>query len=363
MKPHVTLINPPKHVLETIWVLWEKSKKDDFNTTLDVEHVALVVPRKELEQLFWQVLRQHIPVAEHIHFTFMLDGISVSLREQMVRHRIGTHVGDNFGVDIVPDIATSSWWSQSMRIQDMGTFADRKMYRIPETLDGKTVGLNIEGEITTTADNAVAMVPAAEVYQQTMERIQDAYKALTQAGVPMEDARELIPLGAQHSISWDINLQALLHVLGKRGCWILQLGIWGPIIHGMVAELAAKVHPMFARIVAPPCIDQDDNFKSCTYRLENARRMPDPQTGETPDHHAPCPLYLCRDDEGLAKLAEEVEHNTTEPGWAEAFRQGVEPKEVLIQADDLVPRHREMKVRAEEYRKLWHHDPYDWSKE
>src|SRR4029077_14632983 len=110
MQPIVTLINTPKHVLESICVLWERSKTD-APTMLDVEQVARDVPKDKLEKLFWDVLRQHIPIAEQVHFTFMLDGISVSLREQMVRHRIGTAVGANYGVDIVPDLATSSWWS------------------------------------------------------------------------------------------------------------------------------------------------------------------------------------------------------------------------------------------------------------
>lgn len=359
MQPKVTLINPPTRVLETIWVLWEKSKVDDPNMSLDVEFIHNTVSRERLESLFWQVLRQHIPVAEHIHFTFMLEGVSVSLREQMVRHRIGTHVGDNFGVDIIPDLATSSWWSQSMRIQDMGTFAQRQMYRIPETLEGKKVGLGIHGfPVPGKPEEQISQMSAQNLYMATMGIIEDAYRALVEAGVPMEDARELIPLGAQHAISWDINLQALLHVLGKRGCWILQLGIWGPIIHGMVNELATKVHPMFSRIVAPPCIDQDNKFKSCTYRLENVRRLPD-DNGKVHDAHPPCPLWLCSDDHGRQALRDEFDATDAHPGWREAARQNMH-KEALINADDIVPRHREMKARAEEYRKLWHMDPYTW---
>lgn len=362
MQPRVTLINPPTHVLETIWVLWQKSKVDDPATLLDVEEVARKVPTKELETLFWDVLRQHIPVAEHIHFTFMLDGISVSLREQMVRHRIGTKVGDRIGVDMIPDLASSSWWSQSMRIQDMSTFADREMYRIPPTLaDSRAIELSLDGRPTTRdPDQGNSKISARQLFIQTMELIQDAYSALVKAGVPMEDARELIPLGAQHSISWDINLQALLHVLGKRGCWILQLGIWGDVIHGMVRELAAKVHPMFARIVAPPCIDQDNNFKSCLYRKENERRLPD-NDGVVHDQLPPCPLYLCRDEVGRENLEEEL--GVTEDVVArELHRQGHSFKDILISADNLVPRHREMNARAEEYAKLWHQDPYTWNK-
>lgn len=336
MQPKVTLVNPPSHVLETVWILWEASKVD-APVPLDVEEVRRIVPQADLEKLFWQVLAQHIPVAEHINFVFMLEGVSVSLREQMVRHRIGTHVGDRLAVDIVPDLADSTWWSQSMRIQDMGKFADDGMYRVPETLGDS------DGPGT-----------ARGLYHHTMQQIQDAYKKLVMLGVPMEDARELIPLGAQHRISWGINLQALLHVLGKRGCWILQLGIWGPVIHGMVKELAEKVHPMFGRIIAPPCISADDKFKGCTYQKENDRRM------EGDDAHPPCPLWLCRDEHGQEALDLFADHSD-EPGWKELLRTNtLTRKEVLIQADNLVPRHREMKRRAEEYRALWRHDPYTW---
>lgn len=340
MQPTVTLVNFTRDPLETVWILWQQSKIDG-PTSLDIDEVKRTVPRADLETLFWDVLRQKIPISENIHFLFVLDGISISLREQMVRHRIGTHFGDNFGVDTVPDIAQSSWWSQSMRIQDMGAFADRGMYRVPETL-GDSDGPNT----------------ARALYHDTMKTVQEAYKSLTMLGVPMEDARELIPLGAQHRISWDLNLAALQHIVAKRGCWILQLGIWGPIIHGMINQLADKVHPMFARIVAPPCISSDDKFTSCQYRLENQRRMPDMQ-GDIFDHHAPCPLWLCRDDTGKAALNEELDV-TDDIVARELHRQNATPAEVLIHADSLVPRHREMNARAEQYRALWRHDPYTW---
>jgi thymidylate synthase (FAD) len=335
MQPIVTLVSSTPDPMEVIYILWERSKTDQ-PTPLDVATVKRDVPKAKLEQLFWQVLRQHIPIAEQIHFTFMLDGISISLREQMVRHRIGTAVGGNYGVDTIPDLATSSWWSQSMRIQDMSTFADRRMFRIPETI-------REQGPVDKAGHTAIGL------YLDTMEQIQAAYKALVAAGVPMEDARELIPLGAQHSISWDLNLQSLLHILGKRGCWILQGSIWSPIILGMLTELATKIHPMFHRIIAPPCIDATDGFQSCQYRLENARRM------TQQDQHPPCPLWLTRDEDGADKLLALV--NDPERLTTTAQR-----RERLINADDLVPRHREMKQRADEYQKLWGADPYDWSR-
>jgi len=353
MNPRVKLLTWTPDPMEVVYILWEASKVDG-PIPESVEEVKATVPREKLEQLFWDVIRQRIPVSENIHFTFILDGVSVSLREQMVRHRIGVHVGDRLGVDIIPDIGDSSWWSQSMRIQDMGTFADREMYRVPDSLGDS------DGPGT-----------ARELFHDTMKQIQESYKTLTMLGVPMEDARELIPLGAQHRISWDLNLAALLHIVGKRGCWILQLGIWGPIIHGMINELATKVHPMFARIVSPPCIDANDQFASCQYRLENARRM----TQE--DQHPPCPLWLCRDKgDGASALlsalrSDHVDGCESVASVAHCGCHSQRPipltvsarAETLIEADNLVPRHREMKERAEQYRTLWRHNPYTWEPE
>lgn len=335
MQPKVTLVNFTPRVLETVYILWEASKVDG-RVELDPETVARTVPEPELEKLFWEVIRQKIPVGEHLNFIFMLEGISVSWREQAVRHRIGTKVGDRIGVDIIPDLASSTFWSQSMRIQDMGKFSDHVMYRVPETLRGKTVH---QGGIP---------VPAERFFSDTMDLIQDAYNALVTAGVPMEDARELIPLGAQHRISWAVNLQSLLHVLAKRGCWILQLGVWGPIIHGMVEELATKVHPMFRRVVEPPCISPAGQFKECVYRKENSRRM------EGLDNHPACPLYLCRDHEGQAWMDRALgEHYK---GTGEQRKH----KLTVLQDHPGIPRAGEMNERAQEYAKLWGKDPYTW---
>lgn len=338
--PKVTLLDFPADILEKMWILWEQSKGE--RPLEDITREAYKLPREKLEELFWKVLVQRIPIGEHFQFVFVIENISISWREQAVRHRIGTKVGDNVGVDIVPDLASSSWWSQSMRIQDMGTFATRGLYRVPATIKGKTVDVR-QG----TAGSLFPLdneVDAERLYNDTMDLIEDSYNKLVAAGVPMEDARELIPLGAQHRMSWAINLQSLLHVLGKRGCWILQMGIWGPVILGMVEELAKKVHPLFQRIVAPPCVDNTGRFGSCEYRLENQRRL----TGD--DNHAPCPLYLARDEDGAKRI-----------GFTDA--DSLHSRVVQLKANGTpipIPRHAEMVERAEDYRTLWGKSPYTY---
>ncbi len=257
----VTLLSWTEKPVETIYSLWQASKNEE--PLIPIHEVN----RGDAEDLFQKIIDQRIPIGEHINFVFMLEGVSVSFREQMVRHRIGTHVGENFGVDIVPDLAGSSWWSQSMRIQDMSHFAENGNFRIPQTV--KDLGERY-----------------VQSWKVDMGRIQEMYQSWIHTGIPMEDARDLIPLGAQHRISWSLNLAALQHVIGKRSCWILQAGLWFPVIKGMIEELRTKVDPLLGNLALPPCVSGSGCYNTCAFKLENERRV------DGSDKHDPCPMYL-----------------------------------------------------------------------
>lgn len=335
----VTLLSATPLPLELCYSLWQASKNEA--PLITPQEVKDTVDPAEVRALFRSVIQQHIPVGESIDFVFMLEGISVSLREQAVRHRIGvTPSPERLGADMsmadaqalglqdvstIPDLAHSVWWSQSMRIQDMGKFADNNAFRMPESIEQHP-----------RAPELMSMFTA------TMEAIQETYNALVGAGIPMEDAREVIPLGATHRISWRLNISALQHIVSKRGCWILQLGIWGPVITGMIKELTEKVDPIFGELVTPPCLKGDD-FTGCVYHEENARRY------DGRDKLPPCPLHV-------------VHHHLRREGTP-ALPQSIEAALVRAECGDLeavdhVPMVKEMRSRAEDYRKFWSRDPY-----
>jgi thymidylate synthase ThyX len=310
--PKVTLLTWTQNPLGTVWSVWEASKTE--MPIIPPDEIEETVSQEALEKLFRAVIAQRIPIGEHIDFIFMIENISISWREQAVRHRIGTKISPELlGIDIVPDLAESSFWSQSMRIQNMGRFATEKKYRLPESIANGPAELERE-------------------YHNLMRNIELVYNLLVDHGVPMEDARELIPLGAQHRISWKLNIGSLQHIIGKRGCWILQLGIWGPVITGMVNELATKVHPIFRELVCPPCIHGDD-FNACIYEEECRRRL----DGE--DELPPCPLHLC--------------HHKLK------LREGIGPDardQAIISRN--IPMTEEMYERAEQYQIFWGRDPF-----
>lgn len=323
-QPKVTLVTWTQDPLETVYAIWEQSKNEA--PLVSVEDVKRNVPTEDVEKLFRAVIAQRIPIGEHVSFVFVLENISISWREQAVRHRIGTVASpERVGADIVhldriPDLADSTWWSQSMRIQDMSAFARRRAYRLPQTIVDKG--------------------PEAEaLYHDTMKQIGDAYNRLVGMGIPMEDARELMPLGAQHRMSWALNIGSLQHIVGKRGCWILQLGIWGPIIEGMIKELATKVHPIFSELVTPPCLKGDD-YTGCVYQEEVRRRY----TGD--DRLPPCPIHF--------------HHEVVGAGFPDAQAKTHLP---VVQEQYQVPRAEEMRGRAEQYRSFWGRNPYTGERE
>lgn len=316
--PKVTLLTWTKDPLETVYAVWEQSKGEA--PLMSIEDVKRNIPKADVEKLFRAVIAQKIPIGEHISFIFILENISISWREQAVRHRIGTiaspeRVGaDMVHMDKLPDLASASFWSQSMRIQDMSTFARKRNYRLPQTVIDK-------------GPEAVAK------FHATMDQVGNTYNELIDMGIPMEDARELMPLGAQHRMSWNLNIGSLQHIIGKRGCWILQLGIWGPVITGMVNELGSKVHPIFREIITPPCLKGDD-YKGCVYQEEVRRRY----TGD--DKLPPCTLHFHHE---VVTEADRTEGRTRLP---------------IVQDKYQVPRAAEMRDRAEAYDTFWGRDPY-----
>lgn len=268
MKTKVTLVDWPRHPIETIYYLWEAARSND--KIPPVEHIVEYCTKdarfkQRVRETFEKVVDSAIPIAENINFVFLLEGVSISFREQMVRHKIGVKVGERLGVDMFPDIHDSTWWAQSMRVLDMGKFVDEDFYRLPDSIASDET--------------------AKGIYEDGLRIAQQTYSELLARGIPIEDAREVIPLGAQHRISWGLNLNSLIHVARKRSCWIPQIGTWEPVIKGMINELVEKVDPYFASIVTPPCI-KGDKFSGCVYKLDNERRV------DRSDPLVPCSLYL-----------------------------------------------------------------------
>lgn len=340
METTVRLISCTAHPLETLWCVWKASREDgELPDPFQVERDRLINPKfdAEVRSLFQELLEASIPVIENVSFTFLLENVSISLREQLVRHRIGVKVGERLGVDMVPDLADSTWWSQSMRILDMGQFAAAGKYCRPATIDDRKVQVFA-------AERGMEQCTAREAYDDLMAVAARMYQRLVEAGVPMEDARNVLPLATTHRLTWTLNLGALRHITGKRGCWILQLGLWKPVVMGMVNELAERVDPAFRELLCPPCFSKGC-FTGCKYALDNRRRV----WGD--DEIPPCPLW----SELQTADAIAAENTCIEAGRHPVWSQ--RPDGPGLCCADPMKEARRLRM-AEEYARLWGRNPF-----
>jgi thymidylate synthase ThyX len=247
---------------------------------------------KKVEDLVTKVLASQTPVVEIIHFLFLLEHVPISLREQLVRHRVGHRFGPELGVDLIPELSDSSFWCQSMRSKDMGCFAADEAYQIPESI----LQYNESSEPAVYPDGGQRRVlpqkrKLSDDVKDHFEVTGNLYRHLVAAGIPPEDARCVIPLAATHRMIWSTNLAALKHVLKNRSCWLAQLGLWKPVIHGIVAILR-EISPLFGRLASPPCVNVQ-GWKGCSFPVDNVARC------EGSDPGSPCPLWLQKEASGL----------------------------------------------------------------
>jgi len=166
----------------------------------------------------------------------------------------------------------------SMRILPMGEFANLGRYRVPPSVSHAQRQVGVAGG---------EMQLPVEAWAKFMGFVQDFYNDLLLIKIPQEEARDCLPLACLHRISWSLNLAALSKVISKRSCWILQLGLWGPVIKGMVAEVV-KIDPVLHALTRPPCVkvsDGEEKCASCPFNLDNERRI----AGVDP--LPPCPVW------------------------------------------------------------------------
>lgn len=258
----VTLLTHTHNMVEWLWTIWQLSRSNDLLEDIDCRY-----SETKAEEFFARIINEDIPLTEMIDFIFLLEDIPISLREQLVRHRVGVKVGGHDYVDTVSDLSDSSFWSQSMRVMDMSSFG----FFVPESIRNVPLISKRKSSLA--------------IYQEAMDNAAQTYSQLVKAGIPREDARNVIPLGATHRIIWKLNLSSLKHIVGKRSCWILQLGLWKPIIQGMIAELC-NLDPAFCQLATPPCM-KGNQFSKCLFCANNYARV----EGDV-DSLPPCPLFL-----------------------------------------------------------------------
>ena len=138
----------------------------------------------------------HQSVAEHVYFTFAIEGISRACSHQLVRHRAG--------------IVFSQQSQRYVEIkEDIGVLEGRNF--TPDTFKD-------EKDIITILDKY--FIWDHECYAQAYSLIQALYCYLYQVreGIKPEDARNVLPNATKTNITMSINYRELIHICNLRLC-------------------------------------------------------------------------------------------------------------------------------------------------
>lgn len=200
-----TLINFTPDPLETAYYAFQ-------NMHNKIGTVVKPFENKSIKIQFLETLSRipHQTVLEFIKTNWHIEG-SRAFQQQLTRTRV------------------AAYSIQSLRIVNVGTFADDKYYYVSKKLKDK------------------------KRFHIAMKDSQDHYNELIKMGEPVEDARGVLPLNILSPITMTINLRSLVHMMELRMCKNAQ-GEFRDIAKQMYKEVEQKIDSDFSRIFfKPPC--------------------------------------------------------------------------------------------------------------
>ena len=218
-KPVVHLISRPENMLKTIYTACRTCYSADMPINI---YEGAEDEEKMLKLIERVVSSGHYSTIEHIQVTFAISNVSRACTHQLVRHR---HM---------------SFSQKSQRyVKEKGQFD----YIIPPTIERDE---NLKAK-----------------FVEFMEEISKKYCEFTDAGIPAEDARAVLPNACATSIVASLNLRELIHIANLRLCTRAQYEI--RMMVKMMCEELVKVEPWLKPYLVPKCEANGfcDEDKSC----------------------------------------------------------------------------------------------------
>ena len=207
--PEVTLVN---HTQDPLFQLWLA-----FKTCYSSRPPQELVQMRPTDTTMINYVRtrlktEHTSPLEQVGFTFAISGVSRVFTHQFVRHRVGVSVAQ-----------------QSGRYTDP---IDSGVFEYVEPFSAKGTA-RFEGSM--------------------QFLVNEYYRMVTDAGVPREDARFILPSAQATSMVVTINLAALLHMADIRMCLATQWE-FGKVVR-LMRKRIMETEPEIGRLLGPKCME------------------------------------------------------------------------------------------------------------
>ena len=217
----VRLISKPDNMLKTIYTACRTCYSAD--SPLNIFDCESAQDEEKMLKLISKVISSgHYSTIEHIQVSFAISNISRACSHQLVRHR---HM---------------SFSQKSQRyVKEKGQFD----YLIPDSIDNNP--------------------ELKQKFDDFMSKISDFYLELTQAGIPAEDARAVLPNATSTSMVASLNLREMIHLANLRLCTRAQKEI--RILVKRMCEALIEEEPWLKDYLVPKCesLGFCDEDKSC----------------------------------------------------------------------------------------------------
>jgi flavin-dependent thymidylate synthase len=187
--PVVTLIDAPVDPLGTLAVIGGIYTGNVARSKAEVTDAAR---RAMLADMQKTVLDGPL---EAIQFTFLIEGVSRSFTHQAVRNRFSFFAQESLRFAVASD------WAQEVPLPP-------SLASLPQ-------------------DH-----PAVGVWLKALNQSEDSYEALVGAGMPAEEARDVLPHAITTRYYWVVSLRTLLQEAGKRTCTQAQF-TWRQVMAGV----------------------------------------------------------------------------------------------------------------------------------
>ena len=191
-------------------------------SSIEVTQVMEGVGFEGVDQLLGRLITSgHFSPFEHVSFTFAIEGISRVTSHQLVRHRL------------------ASYTQQSQRYVRV----KRPAYLTPPSISAR---------------------PELEArYHEMIHGVHQFYLEMVKEGIPIEDARYVLPTAMETQLVMTMNARELMHACSLRLCLKAQ---WEIVqLFQMIKDEVEKVAPGIGRELKPKCyqLGYCDEAESC----------------------------------------------------------------------------------------------------
>ena len=241
------LISMTSNPIEVMWVaartcysekspieLWEDRMGQSIEELLDMSEKDMRNYTNTVKDKHWNLVKKvldsgHQSVAEHVYFTFAIEGISRACSHQLVRHRAG--------------IVFSQQSQRYVEIkEDFRTLYDLLNPPLVKHSAAKKDVMAICSKyfVDVNDDNYYSY---ANCLLEYIRRVNNGQKA--------EDARQILPNATKTNITMSLNFRELIHICNLRLCSRAQAEIRQ--VFKLIKEEVLRVDERLASLLVPSC--------------------------------------------------------------------------------------------------------------